>query len=139
MPAVLSGQNIVRANHVQQICNVFQMMSPEGAMHASVHQANLESVQVCVGEKKTCEMCVKLFHILKYLQKPCMQDITLGGLGGAGHSSLSFSGNSYIKYRLSDQLQSELKVSLKIRTLQSQGIIMYTQMEPCMVLKVCLC
>lgn len=62
-------------------------------------------------------------------------DITLGW--GVGHSSLSFSGNSYIKYRLSDQLQSELKVSLKIRTLQSQGIIMYTQVEPCMVLKVC--
>nr|XP_046244015.1 protocadherin Fat 3a isoform X3 [Scatophagus argus] len=60
----------------------------------------------------------------------------LGKLGEcAGHSSLSFSGNSYIKYRLSDRLQMELKVSLRIRTLQSQGIIMYTQTEPCMVLK----
>ncbi|XP_076590809.1 protocadherin Fat 3-like isoform X7 [Chaetodon auriga] len=55
----------------------------------------------------------------------------------AGHSSLSFSGNSYIKYRLSgsDGLQTELKLSLRIRTLQSRGIIMYTQTEPCTVLK----
>nr|XP_020474749.1 protocadherin Fat 3 isoform X4 [Monopterus albus] len=53
----------------------------------------------------------------------------------AGHSSLSFSGNSYIKYRLSDWLQTELKLSLRIRTLQSQGIIMYTHTEPCTVLK----
>ncbi|XP_026152475.1 protocadherin Fat 3a isoform X3 [Mastacembelus armatus] len=53
----------------------------------------------------------------------------------AGHSSLSFSGNSYIKYRLSDWLQTELKLSLRIRTLQSRGIIMYTHTEPCTVLK----
>ncbi|XP_068174232.1 protocadherin Fat 3-like [Antennarius striatus] len=53
----------------------------------------------------------------------------------AGHSSLSFSGNSYIKYRLSDRLQAELKVSLRMRTLQSRGIIMYTQTEPCPLLK----
>uniref|UniRef100_A0A672HA03 FAT atypical cadherin 3a n=1 Tax=Salarias fasciatus TaxID=181472 RepID=A0A672HA03_SALFA len=49
----------------------------------------------------------------------------------AGHSSLSFSGNSYIKYRLSGQLQSGLRLSLRIRTLQSRGIIMYTHTEPC--------
>ncbi|KAM7399908.1 hypothetical protein PAMP_019144 [Pampus punctatissimus] len=53
----------------------------------------------------------------------------------AGHSSLSFSGNSYIKYRLSDQLQTDLKLSLRIRTLQSRGIIMYTHTDPCTVLK----
>ncbi|XP_069390114.1 protocadherin Fat 3a isoform X6 [Paralichthys olivaceus] len=53
----------------------------------------------------------------------------------AGHSSLSFSGNSYIKYRLSDRLQTELKLSLRIRTLQSRGIIMYSHTEPCTVLK----
>ncbi|XP_056297999.1 protocadherin Fat 3a isoform X3 [Pseudoliparis swirei] len=53
----------------------------------------------------------------------------------ADHSSLSFSGNSYIKYRLSEQMQTELKVSLRIRTLQSRGIIMYTHTEPCTVLK----
>ncbi|XP_054868346.1 protocadherin Fat 3a isoform X5 [Amphiprion ocellaris] len=53
----------------------------------------------------------------------------------AGHSSLSFSGNSYIKYRLSDRMQKEMKLSLRIRTLQSRGIIMYTHTEPCTILK----
>ncbi|XP_032363305.1 protocadherin Fat 3 isoform X2 [Etheostoma spectabile] len=53
----------------------------------------------------------------------------------AGHSSLSFSGNSYIKYRVSERLQTELKLSLRIRTLQSRGIIMYTHAEPCTMLK----
>uniref|UniRef100_A0A8D0CPV7 FAT atypical cadherin 3a n=1 Tax=Sander lucioperca TaxID=283035 RepID=A0A8D0CPV7_SANLU len=46
-----------------------------------------------------------------------------------GHSSLSFSGSSYIKYRVSERLQTELKLSLRIRTLQSRGIIMYTHLE----------
>lgn len=54
----------------------------------------------------------------------------------SGHSSLSFSGNSYIQYRLYDLLQEDLKVSLRVRTLQSRGIIMFTQVEPCLVLKV---
>ncbi|XP_076002461.1 protocadherin Fat 3-like isoform X2 [Genypterus blacodes] len=53
----------------------------------------------------------------------------------AGHSSLSFSGNSYIKYRLSNVLGMELKLSLRIRTLQSRGIIMYIHTEPCALLK----
>uniref|UniRef100_A0A668AXH9 FAT atypical cadherin 3a n=1 Tax=Myripristis murdjan TaxID=586833 RepID=A0A668AXH9_9TELE len=49
----------------------------------------------------------------------------------AGHTSLSFSGNSYIKYRVSDGLRAELRLSLRIRTLQSRGIIMYTHTDPC--------
>ncbi|XP_077398228.1 protocadherin Fat 3a isoform X4 [Festucalex cinctus] len=53
----------------------------------------------------------------------------------AGHSSLSFSGNSYIKYQLSERLQTELKLSLRIRTLQTRGILMYTHSEPCAMLK----
>uniref|UniRef100_A0A668ABE9 FAT atypical cadherin 3a n=1 Tax=Myripristis murdjan TaxID=586833 RepID=A0A668ABE9_9TELE len=53
----------------------------------------------------------------------------------AGHTSLSFSGNSYIKYRVSDGLRAELRLSLRIRTLQSRGIIMYTHTDPCTVLK----
>ncbi|XP_069022574.1 protocadherin Fat 3a isoform X8 [Embiotoca jacksoni] len=53
----------------------------------------------------------------------------------AGQSSLSFSGNSYIKYSLSERLQTQLKLSLRIRTLQSRGIIMYTHTEPCIMLK----
>ncbi|XP_037402670.1 protocadherin Fat 3a isoform X1 [Pygocentrus nattereri] len=55
----------------------------------------------------------------------------------AGHTSLSFSGNSYIKYRIIDGgRREEMKLQLRIRTLQSKGIIMYTRPEPCTVLKI---
>uniref|UniRef100_A0A672QV40 Protocadherin Fat 3-like n=1 Tax=Sinocyclocheilus grahami TaxID=75366 RepID=A0A672QV40_SINGR len=55
----------------------------------------------------------------------------------AGHTSLSFSGNSYIKYRVTDGERSgEMKLALRIRTLQSTGIIMYTRADPCSVLKI---
>lgn len=52
-------------------------------------------------------------------------------------TSLSFSGNSYIKYRVSDGGQNgEMKLSLRIRTLQRRGVIMYTRVNPCTMLKV---
>lgn len=56
----------------------------------------------------------------------------------SGHTSLSFAGNSYIKYRLSENSREEdFKLALRLRTLQSNGIIMYTRANPCMILKVC--
>nr|XP_055053281.1 protocadherin Fat 3a isoform X6 [Misgurnus anguillicaudatus] len=55
----------------------------------------------------------------------------------AGHTSLSFSGSSYIKYRVTDEERNgEMKLALRIRTLQSRGIIMYTRSEPCTMLKI---
>uniref|UniRef100_A0AAZ3SUG1 Protocadherin Fat 3 n=1 Tax=Oncorhynchus tshawytscha TaxID=74940 RepID=A0AAZ3SUG1_ONCTS len=52
------------------------------------------------------------------------------------HTSLSFSGNSYIKYKVSDGGRTgEMKLGLRIRTLQSRGIIMYTHTDPCTILK----
>ncbi|KPP79465.1 protocadherin Fat 3-like [Scleropages formosus] len=55
----------------------------------------------------------------------------------AGYSSLTFTGNSYIKYRVFDKPKaSTFKVGLRIRTLQSRGIVMYTRAEPCSLLKV---
>lgn len=55
----------------------------------------------------------------------------------AGQTSLSFSGNSYIKYRVTDSGQSgEMRLSLRIRTLQRRGVIMYTRVNPCTMLKV---
>uniref|UniRef100_A0A8C2DIR3 FAT atypical cadherin 3a n=1 Tax=Cyprinus carpio TaxID=7962 RepID=A0A8C2DIR3_CYPCA len=52
----------------------------------------------------------------------------------SGHTSLSFSGNSYIKYRVTDGERSgEMKLTLRIRTLQSKGIIMYTRADPCSI------
>uniref|UniRef100_A0A8C9U158 FAT atypical cadherin 3 n=1 Tax=Scleropages formosus TaxID=113540 RepID=A0A8C9U158_SCLFO len=54
-----------------------------------------------------------------------------------GYSSLTFTGNSYIKYRVFDKPKaSTFKVGLRIRTLQSRGIVMYTRAEPCSLLKV---
>ncbi|ROL54390.1 Protocadherin Fat 3 [Anabarilius grahami] len=55
----------------------------------------------------------------------------------AGQTSLSFAGNSYIKYRVTDSDKSgDLKLGLRIRTLQSQGVIMYTRADPCTMLKI---
>ncbi|KAB0365705.1 hypothetical protein FD754_009861 [Muntiacus muntjak] len=54
-----------------------------------------------------------------------------------GHTSLSFAGNSYIKYRLSENSKEEdFKLALRLRTLQSNGIIMYTRANPCIILKI---
>ncbi|XP_028838817.1 protocadherin Fat 3 isoform X3 [Denticeps clupeoides] len=55
----------------------------------------------------------------------------------AGQTSLSFAGNSYIKYRVTESSKSgEMKLGLRIRTLQSRGVIMYTRADPCTMLKI---
>lgn len=55
----------------------------------------------------------------------------------AGQTSLSFAGSSYIKYRVTGGNKSgDMKLSLRIRTMQSQGVIMYTRADPCTMLKV---
>ncbi|XP_076745310.1 protocadherin Fat 3 isoform X4 [Maylandia zebra] len=55
----------------------------------------------------------------------------------AGQTSLSFSGNSYIKYRVTASGQSgEMKLGLRIRTLQRRGVIMFTRVNPCTMLKI---
>ncbi|XP_067890087.1 protocadherin Fat 3a isoform X2 [Heterodontus francisci] len=61
-----------------------------------------------------------------------------GNLGEcSGHASLSFAGNSYIKYRVAENSKrDELKLGLHLRTLQSNGIIMYAEGEYCVILKI---
>nr|XP_057942442.1 protocadherin Fat 3 isoform X4 [Doryrhamphus excisus] len=55
----------------------------------------------------------------------------------AGQTSLSFSGNSYIKYKVTETVHSgEMKLSLKVRTLQTRGVIMFTRVNPCTMLKI---
>lgn len=55
----------------------------------------------------------------------------------AGHASLSFAGNSYIKYRLSGSSREDaFRLALRLRTLQSNGVLMFTRANPCLVLKV---
>ncbi|XP_048454119.1 protocadherin Fat 3a isoform X2 [Rhincodon typus] len=61
-----------------------------------------------------------------------------GNLGEcSGHASLSFAGNSYIKYRVAENSKrDELKLGLHLRTLQSNGIIMYAEGDYCVILKI---
>ncbi|KAM4546593.1 protocadherin Fat 3 [Fundulus diaphanus] len=55
----------------------------------------------------------------------------------AGQTSLSFSGNSYIKYRVTERLQSgEMRLGLRVRTLQRRGVVMFTRVNPCTMLKI---
>ncbi|XP_073469084.1 protocadherin Fat 3 isoform X2 [Aquarana catesbeiana] len=55
----------------------------------------------------------------------------------SGHTSLSFAGNSYIKYRVSENSKrDEFRLGLRMRTLQNNAIIMYTRSNPCMILKI---
>lgn len=73
-------------------------------------------------------MCVILYNVISTLWYFCVY---------IGHTSLSFYGNSYIKYRMTDsRMSDEVKVQLRIRTLQSRGVILHTHPQPCAVLMV---
>ncbi|XP_028818497.1 protocadherin Fat 3a isoform X3 [Denticeps clupeoides] len=89
---------------------------------------------VCDGVCPADMQCVASEHS----RGPYICQCPPGKLGEcAGHSSLSFSGNSYIKYSISEALRGgAMKLSLRIRTLQSTGIIMHTHTEPCTLMKV---
>uniref|UniRef100_A0A8C4ZNB4 FAT atypical cadherin 3b n=1 Tax=Gadus morhua TaxID=8049 RepID=A0A8C4ZNB4_GADMO len=55
----------------------------------------------------------------------------------AGQTSLSFSGNSYIKYRVTETAAGgEMRLGLRIRTLQARGVIMFSRTNPCTMLKI---
>ncbi|XP_038617667.1 protocadherin Fat 3 isoform X2 [Tachyglossus aculeatus] len=71
-------------------------------------------------------------------RRPFICQCPPGKLGEcSGHTSLSFAGNSYIKYRLSENSKKEeFKLALRLRTLQSNGILMYTRANPCIILKI---
>uniref|UniRef100_A0A8P0PSP1 Protocadherin Fat 3 n=1 Tax=Canis lupus familiaris TaxID=9615 RepID=A0A8P0PSP1_CANLF len=71
-------------------------------------------------------------------RRPYLCQCPPGKLGEcSGHTSLSFAGNSYIKYRLSENSKEEdFRLALRLRTLQSNGIIMYTRANPCLILKI---
>ncbi|KAL2096237.1 hypothetical protein ACEWY4_008385 [Coilia grayii] len=86
---------------------------------------------VCAGVCPVDMQCVSSFGSSGYsCQCPP------GKLDCAGHSSLSFSGSSFIKYGVSEGLRGgAMRVSLRIRTLQSWGIIMYTHTHACTQLK----
>ncbi|XP_077098803.1 protocadherin Fat 3 isoform X2 [Siphateles boraxobius] len=92
------------------------------------------SLELCDGQTCPSDMqCVRSSPTAPSLCQ-CLPD-TLDKC--AGQTSLSFSGNSYIKYRVTDSDKcGDMKLGLRIRTLQSQGIIMYTRADPCTLLKI---
>uniref|UniRef100_A0A3B3IPN9 Uncharacterized protein n=1 Tax=Oryzias latipes TaxID=8090 RepID=A0A3B3IPN9_ORYLA len=87
------------------------------------------SSHLCEGQSCPADMqCVRLkpFELCVFV---CCD--------GVGQTSLSFSGNSYIKYRVTERGQSgEMRLGLRIRTLQRRGVIMFTRVNPCTMLKI---
>ncbi|XP_054989208.1 protocadherin Fat 3 isoform X2 [Sorex araneus] len=71
-------------------------------------------------------------------RRPFLCQCPPGKLGEcSGHASLSFAGNSYIKYRLSSNSREDaFRLALRLRTLQSNGVLMFTRANPCLVLKI---
>lgn len=56
-------------------------------------------------------------------------------LGGA---SLSFNGNSYVKYRLiENENKEEMKLSLRLRTYHPHAVVMYARGTDYSILEVC--
>ncbi|XP_029421607.1 protocadherin Fat 3 isoform X4 [Nannospalax galili] len=97
---------------------------------------------LCPGSNDPCveKPCPDDMQCVSYeaSRRPFLCQCPPGKLGEcSGHTSLSFAGNSYIKYRLSERSKEEhFKLALRLRTLQSNGIIMYARVNPCMILKI---
>ncbi|XP_060035627.1 protocadherin Fat 3 isoform X2 [Erinaceus europaeus] len=97
---------------------------------------------LCPGSRDPCveKPCPVDMQCVGYEagRRPFLCQCPLGKLGEcSGHTSLSFAGNSYIRYRLSeDSREEEFRLALRLRTLQSNGIVMYARANPCIILKI---
>ncbi|CAH2225513.1 protocadherin Fat 3 isoform X1, partial [Pelobates cultripes] len=97
---------------------------------------------VCPGSADPClsKPCPDDMQCVGYeiSRRPYICQCPPGKLGEcSGHTSLSFAGNSYIKYRVSENSKrDEFRLALRMRTLQNNAIIMYTRANPCMILKI---
>ncbi|XP_075448649.1 protocadherin Fat 3 isoform X3 [Ascaphus truei] len=97
---------------------------------------------LCPGSADPCmnKPCPEDMQCVGYevSRRPFICQCPPGKLGEcSGHTSLSFAGNSYIKYRVSENSKKdEFKLALRMRTLQNNAIIMYTRANPCMILKI---
>ncbi|XP_075054823.1 protocadherin Fat 3 isoform X5 [Mixophyes fleayi] len=97
---------------------------------------------LCPGSADPClnKPCPEDMQCVGYevSRRPYMCQCPPGKLGEcSGHTSLSFAGNSYIKYRVSENSKKdEFRLGLRMRTLQNNAIIMYTRSNPCMILKI---
>ncbi|TSX58272.1 Protocadherin Fat 3 [Bagarius yarrelli] len=103
--------------------------------------------QSCSGEldcgDSVCELSLKLEPVDFITYSTSTVSFILPRFGRTetcncpGQTAMSFLGNSYIKYRMTASSKEQgVKVSLKIRTLQNRGVIMYRHAEPCHMLKI---
>ncbi|XP_072332549.1 protocadherin Fat 3-like isoform X2 [Scyliorhinus torazame] len=138
----------------EQYCE--QVIAPEtqSMMTYSTARISFVSLRYYRGATCTCngDLCPVVSDVCQ--EEPCPSDMycVRGGAGRgpyicqcppgnlgecSGHASLSFAGNSYIKYRVAESSRrDELKLGLHLRTLQSNGIIMYAEGEYCVILKI---
>ncbi|KAI4882360.1 hypothetical protein NFI96_005358 [Prochilodus magdalenae] len=135
-----------------RVCELSLSLEPSGLVTYSTSRVSFVSPRFTRTESCTCPggICPSSLELCEGQACPAdMQCVRSGPtapsvcqcLPGtldqcAGQTSLSFAGNSYIKYRVTDNSKGQdMKLSLKIRTLQSRGVIMYTRADPCTMLK----
>ncbi|XP_041947686.1 protocadherin Fat 3 isoform X3 [Alosa sapidissima] len=136
-----------------QVCEQSLTLDPSSLVTYSTAQVSLVSPRFTRTERCTCpggacpvplELCegqacpLDMQCVRTGPTAPSVCQCQPGSLDQcAGQTSLSFAGNSYIKYRVTDGSWSgDMKLSLRIRTLQSRGVIMYTRGDPCTMLKI---
>uniref|UniRef100_UPI00398F78D5 protocadherin Fat 3-like isoform X1 n=2 Tax=Pristiophorus japonicus TaxID=55135 RepID=UPI00398F78D5 len=138
----------------EQHCEQMFVAETQSTMTYSTARISFVSPRYYRGATCTCngDLCPVVSDVCQ--EKPCPSDMhcVRGGVGRgpyicqcppgnlgecSGHASLSFAGNSYIKYRVAESSKrDQLKLGLHLRTLQSNGIIMYAEGEYCVILKI---
>uniref|UniRef100_A0A3B4E4W2 FAT atypical cadherin 3b n=1 Tax=Pygocentrus nattereri TaxID=42514 RepID=A0A3B4E4W2_PYGNA len=136
-----------------RVCELSLSLEPNGLVTYSTSRVSFVSPRFTRTESCTCPggICPSSLELCEGQACPTdMQCVRSGPTAPSvcqclpgtldqctGQTSLSFAGNSYIKYRVTDSSKGQdMKLSLKIRTLQSRGVIMYTRADPCTMLKI---
>uniref|UniRef100_A0A671VQ47 FAT atypical cadherin 3 n=1 Tax=Sparus aurata TaxID=8175 RepID=A0A671VQ47_SPAAU len=144
---VLSGAGVVNSacsgelECGDRVCEQTLVMEGSSPFTYSTERVSLvsprfSSTEICTCPGGTCPTPVELCE-----GQSCPSDMQCVRSGPTAPSvcqtSLSFSGNSYIKYRVTESGQSgEMRLGLRIRTLQRRGVIMFTRVNPCTMLKI---
>uniref|UniRef100_A0A673HL82 Protocadherin Fat 3-like n=1 Tax=Sinocyclocheilus rhinocerous TaxID=307959 RepID=A0A673HL82_9TELE len=125
----------------ERVCEFTLSLDPIGLVTYTTSRVSFVSPRFSRKEMCTCPggICPSSLELCD--GQTCPSDMQCVRSGPTAPSlcqtSLSFAGNSYIKYRVTDSDWSgDMKLGLRIRTLQSQGVIMYTRADPCTLLKI---
>uniref|UniRef100_A0A671P273 Protocadherin Fat 3-like n=1 Tax=Sinocyclocheilus anshuiensis TaxID=1608454 RepID=A0A671P273_9TELE len=125
----------------ERVCELTLSLDPIGLVTFTTSRVSFVSPRFSRKETCTCPggICPSSLELCD--GQTCPSDMQCVRSGPTAPSlcqtSLSFAGNSYIKYRVTDSDWSgDMKLGLRIRTLQSQGVIMYTRADPCTLLKI---